>query len=219
MHRLLILAFVLIPSTLSPQHIKPDQVYINQEIYPLFPSVFEKRPPAASPFMTESGMEFLLARTKNQKYVLIPVTVENGAPLLYSKRITSLYGKDKQLQVDSGDFPTLAKTGLHSEFELDEKDTITGIPISVITYIGRPGRFSYAGFMADDENIISVMRADNSLVKKLGLTHPQMAKPLFHVWNIILKEIESGHPRNYFNNIQFIFYNGKNIFLKAQGTK
>jgi hypothetical protein len=217
--RLLIFALILIPSTLSPQQIKADQVCVDQKVYPLFPEAFDKRPPLASPFMTEDGMDLLLACTKDRKYVLIPVTVENGAPLLYSKRIPSLYGKDKQLEVDSGDFPALAKTGLHSELELDEKDRITDIPVSVITHIGRPGRFSYAGFLAEDEDIISVLRGDNFLVKKLGLTHPQMARPLFHVWNIILKEIENGHPRYYFTNIQFVFYNDKNLFLKAQGTK
>ena len=39
--------------------------------------------------------------------------------------------------------------------------------------------------MSQEEDIISVLKGDNRLVKKLGLTHPQLAKPLFHVWNII----------------------------------
>ena len=156
---------------------------------------------------------------KDNKYALIPVTVENGDPLLYSKRIKSLYGKDRQLQVNSGDFPILSRTGLHSESELDRKDMITGIPVSVITYIGRPGRFSWAGFMADDEDIISVLKSDNRLVKKLGLTHPQMAKPLFQAWNIILQEMELGKWGRFWDNIQYIFYNGRKVILKAQGTK
>jgi hypothetical protein len=121
--------------------------------------------------------------------------------------------------VDSGDFPGLAKTGLHSEQELDSKDMITGIPVSVITYIGRPGRFSWAGFMAEDEDIISVLKGDNRLVEKLGLTHPQMAKPLFHVWNIILKEIELGMLKRFWENIQHIRYNGRTVILEAEGTK
>jgi len=121
--------------------------------------------------------------------------------------------------VDSGDFPVLAKTGLHSESELDRKEMITGMPVSVITYIGRPGRFSWAGFMADDEDIISVLKGDNYLVKKLGLTHPQMAKPLFHVWNIVLKEIELGKWRRFWDNIKYIFYNQGKVILKAEGTK
>jgi len=77
--------------------------------------------------------------------------------------------------VNSGDFPSLAETGLHLDDELEKKDMITGIPVSLITYIGRPNRFSWAGFMAEDEDIISVLKGDNNLVKKIGLTHPQMA--------------------------------------------
>jgi len=95
---------------------------------------------------------------------------------------------------------------------------ITGIPISVITYIGRPNGFSGAGFMADDEDIISVLKGDNYLVKKMSLTHPQLAKPLFHVWNIILKEIELGKFKR-FSSIQHFFYNGGKVLLKAESAK
>ncbi|MCP4710798.1 MAG: hypothetical protein GY869_19405 [Planctomycetes bacterium] len=136
----------------------------------------------------------------------------------YSRRIPSLYGKDQQLQVDRGDFPILDKTGLHSETELDKKDMITGMPVDVITYIGRPGRFSGAGFMSDDEDIISVLKGDNNLVRRLGLTHRQMARPLFHVWNILLKEKEFGKLAR-FSDMQYLFYNGNKIFMEAEGTK
>jgi hypothetical protein len=175
-------------------------------------------PDIPSPFATHDGREILLVFTKDKKYALISVTVENGNPLHYSRRIQSLFGKDRQLQVGSGDFPVLAKTGLHSESELEGKDMITGMPISVITYIGRPGRFSGTGFIANDEDIISVLKGDNRLVKKLGLTHPQMARPLFHVWNIILKEIELDKWGR-FSNIQYFYYNEKMVTLKAEGTK
>ncbi len=47
-------------------------------------------------------------------------------------------GKDQQLSVDGGDFPSLAKTGLHSEEQLDNKMLITGIPIEVINCTGCP---------------------------------------------------------------------------------
>jgi hypothetical protein len=156
---------------------------------------------------------------KNNRYALMPVTVENGEPLVYSTRINDLFGKDRQLQVDSGDFPTLARTGLHSESELHSTEIITGFPVSLITYIGRPGRFSMNGFMADDENIISVLACDNRLVQKLGLTHPHMAKPLFHMWNIILKEIELGNWIRKWENIQHVMYNGRKVFLQAEAGK
>ncbi len=136
----------------------------------------------------------------------------------YSYRVSTVYGKDQQLHVNRGDFPALAETGLHSEAELDAKDMITGMPVDVITYIGRPWRFSGAGFMAEDEDIISVLKADNNLVRKLGLTHPQMARPLYHVWNMILQEIECGKWGR-FSGIQCFFYNGNKVTLRAESMK
>ena len=168
--------------------------------------------------MTEQGTETLTAILKNGKYAFIPVTVENGKPLHYSYRVPIVYGKDQQLHVNRGDFPTLAITGLHSEAELDGKSVITGVHVDVITYIGWPGRFSGADFIADDENIISVLKEDNDLVKKLGLSHPQMAKPLYHVWNMILQEIECGKLGR-FSSIQCFFYNGNKVRFQAECMK
>ncbi len=185
---------------------------------PLYPNVLDKRSTISSPYMTEKGTEILTAILKNGKYVFIPVTVENGKPLHYSYRVGSVYGKDQQLHVDRNYFPTMARTGLHSEAELDAKDTITGVPVDVITYIGRPWRFSGAGFMAEDEDIISVLKGDNDLVRKLGLTHPQMARPLYHVWNIILQEIQCGRWGR-FSSIQCFFYNGNKVTLRAESMK
>ena len=202
----------------NTRKIPPEKVYHNNKTYQCYPATFDSRPDIPSPFTTKDGREILLSFTKSEKYILIPVTVENGSPLLYSRRIGSQFGKDSQLHVNSGDFPSLAKTGLHLEDELDKKDMITGIPVSLITYIGRPGKFSGAGFMAEDEDIISVLKGDNNLVKSMSLTHPQMAKPLFHVWNIILKEIELGKWGR-FSNIKHFFYNGEKIILKAESTK
>ena len=207
------------PVSLYSQKTQADILYYDQQSYPLYPAVCEQMPDIPSPFTTEQGMEVIIALTKEDKYALIPVTVENGEPLHYSRRIKSRFGKDQQLQVNSGDFPALAATGLHAKSELDRKTMITGLPVSVITYIGRPGRFSSAGFLAEDEDLISVLKSDNQLVKKMGLTHPQMAKPLFHVWNIILKEIEIGEWKRFWDNIPYFIYNGKSIFLKARGTK
>jgi hypothetical protein len=186
--------------------------------HPLYPNEFDKQPSIPSPYFPDNGTEILTAILKNEKFVFIPVTVENGKPLHYSHRVSSVYGKDQQLHVNKGDFPTLARTGLHLEAELDGKGMITGVPVDVITYIGRPGRFSGEGFMADDENIISVLKGDNNLVRKLGLTHPEMAKPLFRVWNMMLQEIECGRLRR-FSDIQCFFYNGNKITLRAEGMK
>jgi len=194
------------------------QVAPRQVPYPLYPNLLDDPPDIPSPYMAEDGTEILTAFLKSRKYALIPVTVENGGPLHYSRRVSSVYGKDQQLHVNRADFPALAGTGLHAEAELDGKDQITGIPVDVITYLGRPGRSSGAGFMADDENILSVLKGDNNLVRRLGLTHPQLAKPLYHVWNMILKEIELG-TLGRFSNVDYFFYNGGKITLRAEGMK
>jgi hypothetical protein len=119
-------------------------------------------------------------------------------------------GKGNQLEVDAEDFPALAETGLHSEIELDQTKTITGRSVVVITEIGRPERSSGSGFMALDEDIISVLKGDNRLVEKLGLTHPQTAKALFHVWNLVYLP---------FQEIEYLIYNGKKIFVEIQGSR
>ncbi|MBN2130949.1 MAG: hypothetical protein JW741_15715 [Sedimentisphaerales bacterium] len=201
----------------GPQTVSSLVTY-QQRKYALYPRHLDKRPDIPSPYAAEDGTEIVTALMKNGQYALLPVTVENGSPLLYSVRVPTLYGKDRQLPADHGDFPALAKTGLHCEAELDNKETITGMSVDVITYIGRPGRFSGAGFMADDEDIISVLKGDNDLVRRLGLTHPQMAKPLFHMWNMILKEIECGRFGR-FSGVQAFFYNGKKVLFKAESMK
>jgi len=196
----------------------PESISHQQIAHPLYPNVLDERPDIPSPYLTPDRTEILTAILKNGKYIFMPVTVENGKPLHYSYRVSTVYGKDQQLHVNRGDFPTLARTGLHSEAELDGKDMITGMAVDLITYIGRPGRFSGAGFMAEDEDIISVLKGDNNLVRRLGLTHPQMATPLYHVWNMILQEIKCGRWGR-FSGIQCFFYNGNKITLRAESMK
>ena len=212
----LLVAMVLAACRLAASF--PSQALRQQTPDPLYPQVLDKRPTVGSPCVTDNGEEIVTAILTNGKYVLIPVTVENGKPLHYSYRVPTVYGKDRQLHVDPHDFPTMARTGLHAEAELDAKETITGLPVEVITYIGRPGRFSGAGFMADDEDLLSVLKGVNDLVRKLGLTHPQMARPLYHVWNIILKEIACGKWGR-FSGIQCLFYHGRKVALRAESMK
>jgi len=167
------------------QEIEPHRVSYKGKIYSLHPQTYAELPDIPSPYTTEEGLEIVVSLTKNKKYTLIPVTVENGVPMDYKSRQWDKIGKGRQLDVDAKDFPTLARTGLHSEIELDQTKTITGKSIGEITYLGRPERSSGEGFMSHDEDIVSVLKGDNRLVKKLGLTHPQMAKALYHIWNII----------------------------------
>jgi hypothetical protein len=214
-----LLYFFMVTGPIFTQKTEPSQIIRAQKTFPLYPETLEALPAIPSPYKTEDGVEVVLAVLKDGSCALIPVTVENGAPLHYSKRIQSLYGKDQQLHVDAGNFPALARTGLHSATELEKIERITDIPVSLITTIGRPGGFSYAGFMASDEDIVSILKGDNRLVKSLGLTHPDLARPLFHVWNIILKEIELGRLGRFWGNIPFFHYNGHQISLKAAATK
>lgn len=168
-----------------------------------------ERPNIPSPYKMPDGTEVIVAFTKENEYAVIPVTVENGPlNLPYGSRAV---GKGKQLEVDADDFPALAKTGLHCEEQLDRTKTITGKAVAEITRVGRPEMSSGVGFMAKDEDIISVLKGDNRLVKRLGLTHPQMARPLFRVWNLILKEYELGRMGRYWDNIKYILYKGRRI--------
>lgn len=187
--------------------------------YQLYPYTYDSLPELDSPYTMQDSVEIVLAITKDNQYAVVPVTMENGEPLLYSYKVGTFMGKDQQMHVDGGDFPDLAKTGLHSEDQLNTKEMITGIPIDVINCTGQPNAYSRTGFMAEDENIISVLIGDNQLVKAIGLTHPQLAKPLFHVWNLILKETELANWSRFYDNIKNIYYNGKLLNFNASGSK
>lgn len=208
-----ILLMTLLPVTGLGRDQDPDPVVYNDQSYPLFPEILTQAPLVPSPFTTEEGREIVTCFTLDGRYFLVDATVENGEPLDYSNDLW--WGKGRQTDVDSLDFPTLAKTGMHSETELDQTETITGVPVTDITKDGRPRASSDAGFMAEDEDILSVLKGDNRLVGKLGLTHPQCARPLFHVFNVILtvgKDSERG-------NIGGILYNESKVHLEFGGAK
>ncbi len=152
-----------------------------QESLKFYPHTYDQCPELPSPCTMEDGTEIVVAFTKDNKFTLIPVTVEKGESLGYRERE---WDKIRILEVDAEDFPTLARTGLHSEIELDDTRWITDRSIAEITDSGRPEGSSGEGFMSQEEDIISVLKGDNRLVKTLELIHPQLAKPLFHVWNI-----------------------------------
>jgi hypothetical protein len=185
----------------------------------LYPFTYEYKPVSESPSRINDSTEVILIVTKTGKYALVPVTMENGKPLLYSYKMGTFMGKDQQLAVDQGDFPALAKTGLHSEDQIDNKKTITGIPINVINCTARPDAYSTTGFIAEDEDVLSVLKNDNRTVRKLGLTHPQLAKPVFHVWNLLLKEYELGNWGRFYDNVKHIYYNKNLLNFQASGSK
>jgi len=147
--------FLMVPTLLYGQESTCNKIVYNGDTYELYPKTFTELPEIPSPMTVSNGMEIVIGFTHENRYCLIPVTQENGEPQDYKN--DKWYNKGRQLDIDSSDFPTLAKTGLHSEKELDQINTITGKSISEITQIGRPEEYSGAGFMGYDEDIISVL--------------------------------------------------------------
>ncbi len=192
------------------------QSNVNKSDLKFYPYLYSEQIDIKSPFEFK-GREYVLAKTVNGKFTVIDVTVENGKPYNYNGKVR---GKGNQLYVDKIDFPTLAKTGLHSEIELQNTKSITGKSIAEITMRGRPMRMSGAGFMANDEDIISVLTGDNNLVKKMNLTHPDLAKLIFHYWNIIqIGEEIANETDETVPGIDTIYYNNKVIRYKVPSCK
>ncbi|HKJ66615.1 MAG TPA: hypothetical protein VKA68_01560 [bacterium] len=197
--------FLFYSISAQPQHISPENIP-----YKMYPEVNDVRPDLPSPFTTTDGREFVVAVTNTEQYAIIPVTLRNERSIC------------QQLVVDSLDFPGLVKTGIHSREELNHITSITGRSLAEITRLGRPGGLSQSGFLAADEDILSVIRVDNRIVQALGLTHPQLAKPLFHVLNMMDEDLalnrwNMAHHR--WENIRYFFYNNKTVFVDAEDTK
>jgi len=187
--------------------------------YNLYPYIYDSLPEIPSPNIQQDNIETILVVTKNNQYGIVNVTMEDGKPLFYSYKLGTFMGKDKQTHVGP-DFPELVKTGLHSTEQLEKKEMITGIPIDIIDCTAKPMGYSFSGFMAEDEDIISVLKGDDKLVRTMGLTHPELAKPLFHIWNLILKEIEfEKWTGRYYDNITNIYYNGELLNFNVSGSK
>jgi len=103
----------------------------------------------------KNGTEVIISLNVIGEYSVLPITQEKGE--IYSC-LYDLNGKGDQVWVDEPDFHSLGKTGLHSEGELNKKTMITGRSIEVINFISKPNRFSDAGFLAEDEDVISVLK-------------------------------------------------------------
>jgi len=185
-------------------------VTFEDKSYALCPNRFEGPPPVPSPYATNDGRDIIVTSTKDGKYMLVPVALENTK------------SKGRQLYVDADDFPTLARTGFHSEQELDRTRTITGRSIAEITELARPDRLSGSGFIAEDEDIISVLKGDNRFARNLGLSHPQLARPLFHLLNLLAcNQKQENHLSYQGHRAQYppFLYNGKKISVKVEYTR
>lgn len=189
----------------------PDY-YKNKITYPIYPDLIEKKPEIPSPVFTPDNSEYIIGLSKNNKYSLIPVTlVEN------MERNKEWREKGRQLYVDFSDFPALAETGLHSDAELDHTKSITGRSISEINYLARPDRSSGAGFIAADEDIISVIKGDNRLIRKIGLIQDDIIRPLFHFWNMVVEGMKNDYWNNESLMMKGLFYNNYFINTTADG--
>ena len=219
---LLLLTVLLITistmALMASQKTQTKQHTRTKESLKYYPHTYDLCPELHSPYTLEDGTEIIVAYTKDNKFTLVPVTVKKGESLGYREKE---WDKIRILEVDAEDFPTLARTGLHSEIELDHTRKITGRSIAEITDSGRPGGSSGAGFMGQDEDIISMLKGDNRLVKALGLNHPQLAKPLFHVWNIARWVSYTGRSvgRSRADNIDYFLYNKRKIRLINAGGR
>jgi hypothetical protein len=187
------------------------QIQIIEEIpYKIYPEVNEELPDLPSPFINGDGNEYIVAITKEKKYAIIDVTLSNDR------------GICKQLIIDTLDFPSLVTNGLHDKVKLANITEITGWTLDTITQLGRPEGLSHSGFMAADEDILSVLTRDNELVKQLGFTHPQLAKPLFQVLNLMDVDLDLNRwnmAKHQWENIQYFLYNGHKVDVIAYDTK
>lgn len=184
-------------------------VRLDTSVHKVYPQVNEVLPNVPSPFQTEKKSEYVIAVTKASKFAIFPVTLSNDGWMC------------PQLVVDTADFPSLS-SGLHTDEELALTKMITGRSIAEITDLGRPGQYSEDGFMTANENVLSLLQADNIIVRRLGLTHPQMAKPLFHLLNMMDTDIKLrrwNSADHEWQHITYFYYNGNKVFVEAHDTK
>ncbi len=193
------------------------RVGLGDALFPLYPRPMTGPCRIDSPIVDEDGMEYVTVLTRAGERSLVPVTVENGTPAEYPR---NLWGKGRQLAVDAEDFPTLAHTGLHDPAELANCRTITGRTLADLTADGRPGGLSSAGFLAVDEDILSVIRGDDALVQELGLDHTQLARPLFHVFNVVQRNVELfARGDASFGDIESIIWGEHRVRIEGIGGK
>lgn len=178
--------------------------------FKLYPLLNDNRPDIPSPLISSSGEDYVLAVNREDKYAVIRVTPGNT------------YDICPQLVIDSSDFPELAATGLHGEDRLNQIRTITGRSLDEITRLGRPNGLSQAGFLSTDEDLISVLKSDNRLVRQMGLTHPELARPLFHVLNMMDADLSLNRWNmaiHKWDHIRYFYYNDQKIYVEAEDTK
>lgn len=179
----------------------------NDRRYRLYPDTHDEAPAIPSPLTTTDGTELMVAMTSDGRHAIVPVTLK---------------ASERQCDADTGDFPTLARSGLHSEVELDLTRTITGRSVVEIAEFGRPGYLSDDGFLEVGEDVISILKDDNDTVTALGLTHPELARPLFHIWNMMNVDLDLNRwnmAEHRWGNVTAVLSHGRRVKLVAGDTK
>jgi HEAT repeat protein len=182
-------------------------VSLDGRHYRLYPDVLDARPDLPSPLTAADGTELVLAFLQNGKYGIVPATLKEA---------------DGQCRADGRDFPTLEATGLHSVVELERARIITGRSVGEIADLARPGALSTDGFLAADEEVVDVLKDDNRTVSALGLTHADLARPLFHVWNMMGTDLDLGRwnmSTHRWGNVTALMSHGRLVTLAARDSK
>ena len=75
--------------------------------------------------------------------------------------------------------------------------------------------------MAADETILSVIWQDNQTVKRMELTHPDLARPLFHLWNCNRTNSRKNDsiPADERMDITALLYNGHKVVAQTIGSR
>jgi hypothetical protein len=191
----------------SPAVISSGSVTVDGRTYRLYPEVMREMPAIPSPLTAADGTELMVAATRNARYGIVPVTLDASR---------------RQCDADLSDFPALARDGLHAEGELDRVRTITGRAIEEVEALARPGRLSTAGFLGANDGLLSVLRSDNRTVTVMGLTHPDLARPLFHILNMMQADIDLGRwnmAAHRWHNVASVISHGRTVRVVAGDTK
>lgn len=191
---------------------------IDTGTIPVLPFILNEIPDHPSPSVSWDRRELVLAKLGEGRFAWFDATAENGDTLDYKK---GMQGMGNQVLADKDDFPAFAFSGIHSEEELRDARSITGRSVSRITVDGRPGASSGTGFLAEDETILSVIMGDNRMVQKLGLKHPDLARPLLHLWNIsnaVERYNEHAPPKEKIE-VEGLIYGGSEIYINATGGR
>lgn len=215
---LISLLFVLLLFSCSEGRYKRILTKVNSNDLKFAPEYYSDNPNLSSPALSETYRELILLKTKDGRFTWMDGTVENGEPFDLKNQ---LYGKGNQFTADEKDFPTFARTGIHVEKELANTKIITGKSVSQITVDGWPWASSGVGFLAEDETIMSVIYADNLTVNNLNLTHADIARPLFHFWNVArdFNKLAATIETNEKLEIGALIYNGNEVKFEIQGSR